>query len=66
MSLTKAQVELIWEQHLEGDLEVCEDKLQLATQKLDKVNIQTVLPLNYGFFELQNCRLLQQETTATG
>ena len=26
-------------QHLEGDLEVCEDKLQLATQKLDKVNI---------------------------
>ena len=25
-------------QHLEGDLEVCEDKLLLATQKLDKVN----------------------------
>ena len=24
-------------QHLEGDLEVCEDKLLLATQKLDKV-----------------------------
>ena len=24
-------------QHLEGDLEICEDKLQLATQKLDKV-----------------------------
>ena len=29
-------------QHLEGDLEVCEDKLLLATQKLDKVIAITV------------------------
>ena len=32
-----------WKQHLEGDLEVCEDKLQLATQKLDKV--RTILTI---------------------
>ena len=26
-------------QHLEGDLEMCEDKMLLATQKLDKVTL---------------------------
>ena len=40
-------------QHLEGDLEVCEDKLLLATQKLDKV-IPSICILLYEFRKLKN------------